>query len=308
MLPQLHADRPYLTDGGLETDLIFHHGLDLPAFAAFVLLDSEEGREALRTYYRPYLELAARLETGLVLETPTWRANPAWGETVGYDAAALDRVNRAAVAFLSGLREEQKRPHPVVVSGNIGPLADGYTADVCLAPADAQAQHRAQIDAFAAAGADCVTALTMTYAEEAIGVARAAQEVGLPSVIAFTVETDGALPSGQPLGDAIRQVDAATGSAPAYYMVNCAHPTHFADQLIGDWTARIRGVRANASRCSHAELDEAETLDEGDPAQLAADHVALAERLPRLAVVGGCCGTDVRHVAAIGEALLGAGR
>jgi homocysteine S-methyltransferase len=304
VLPQLAAGRPFLADGGLETDLVFHHGIDLPAFASFPLLDSEGGRAALRSYYRPYLELARRLRTGLVLETPTWRANAGWAPTVGYGEADVRRVNRDAVAFLAELRDEEEWGVPVVVSANVGPLADGYVADERLTAEAAEAQHRMQIDAFAGTAADAVTALTMTYTAEAIGVTRAAVRTGLPVVIAFTVETDGKLPSGETLGDAIQRVDAETDGAPAYYMVNCAHPTHFLDALEGPWTTRIRGVRANASTCSHAELDEAEELDEGDPILLAQQHRALSERLPGLAVVGGCCGTDVRHVAAIGEALL----
>ena len=148
-----------------------------------------------------------------------------------------------------------------------------------------------------------VTAITMTYAAEAIGVARAAVAAGMPAVISFTLETDGRLPSGQELGDAIAETDAATGSAPAYYMINCAHPTHF-ESVLEDapWRERIRGLRANASTKSHAELDEAEELDEGDPEDLAARYAGLAGRLPALNVLGGCCGTDERHVTAVCEA------
>ncbi len=306
VLPQLSAPRPFLADGGMETDLIFHHGLDLPAFASFVLLDTDEGLDALRAYVRPYLGLARRHGTGLVLETPTWRANADWGRMLGYGPRALARVNRDAVALFRTLADEAPGVE-VVVSGCVGPRGDGYVVGEQMTAPQAAAYHLPQATAFAEAGADVVTAMTLTVAEEAVGVARAAEAVGVPSVIAFTVETDGRLPSGQALADAVRQTDDATGGAPAYYMVNCAHPTHFAHVFDGgDWTERVRGVRANASTCSHAELDRAETLDVGDPAALAADHLALAERLPRLAVVGGCCGTDVRHVAAIAERLFGA--
>jgi S-methylmethionine-dependent homocysteine/selenocysteine methylase len=146
-----------------------------------------------------------------------------------------------------------------------------------------------------------VTAVTMTYAEEAIGLTRAGAAAGMPAVISFTVETDGRLPSGQSLGDAILEVDAATGLGPAYFMINCAHPTHFDDVLAagGDWRERIRGLRANASTKSHAELDESTELDSGDPADLAVRYAELRSVLPNLAVLGGCCGTDERHVEAI---------
>jgi S-methylmethionine-dependent homocysteine/selenocysteine methylase len=163
---------------------------------------------------------------------------------------------------------------------------------------EAEAYHAVQIASLN--GADTVTALTMTYADEAIGIVRAARKAGLPVVVSFTVETDGRLPSGQPLGEAIERTDR---EGPEYFMVNCAHPDHFADTLDGEWASRIRGLRANASPKSHVELDEAETLDTGDPAELGALYARLRERLPQLELVGGCCGTDHRHIAAIAEAM-----
>ena len=98
-LPQL-ADRIFLTDGGLETILVFHDGLDLPCFAAFPLLDSQDGRSRLRRYYEEFMDLAREHRTGFILETPTWRANRDWGAQLGYSPADLDAVNRAAVALV----------------------------------------------------------------------------------------------------------------------------------------------------------------------------------------------------------------
>lgn len=302
-LPHLAAAAPFLADGGLETSLIFHQGVDLPDFAAFVLLDDEAGRATLRRYFEPYLRVAREQGAGLVLDTPTWRASSDWGERLGYDADALDAVNRAAVGFARELAAEA--PGETVVNGVVGPRGDGYVVGESMSAAEAARYHAPQLASFAAAGADMATAVTMTYAEEATGVVEAARELGLPIAISFTVEVDGRLPSGQPLREAIEQVDAATDQAAVYFMVNCAHPTHFAGVLedAGPWRERIQGLRANASRMSHAELDEAETLDDGDPAELASQYRELHERLPRLVVVGGCCGTDDRHVAAIGAAL-----
>ena len=301
-LPQL-TDQIFLTDGGIETSLIFHDGLDLPDFAAFLLLADEPGRAALRRYFTPYLQLAREAGRGVVLETPTWRASSDWGTRLGYDRAALADANRAAVDLLVGLREQHQTPAtPVVVSGCVGPRGDGYRPDSLMTPDQAQAYHSAQVEVLAGTDADLVTAITMTHPGEAIGFARAAAEVGVPSVVSFTVETDGRLPSGETLAEAVSAVDEATGSSPAYFMVNCAHPTHFGDAL-GDGTGhRIRGLRANASSMSHAELDAAETLDIGDPADLASRYAALRRALPDLTVLGGCCGTDVRHVRAISEA------
>ena len=295
-------DRPFLTDGGLETDLIFLQGVELPEFAAFPLLETAEGTARLCAYYEGYLAIARDSGTGFVLETPTWRASAVWGERLGYDAAGLDRVNRVAVELVAGLRDRWQSPDlPVLLSGNIGPQADAYAPATMLTAEQAQAYHAAQIGTFADAGVDLVTALTLGYVDEAVGITRAAVAAGVPVVVSFTVETDGRLPSGQPLGEAVTALDAATDGAAAHLMINCAHPVHFADVLEpgADWTARIRGIRANASTRSHAELDEAETLDDGDPEDLGRRYAALAPRLPRLAVVGGCCGTDTRHVRAI---------
>ena len=193
-----------------------------------------------------------------------------------------------------------------MISGCVGPHDDGYHPAELLTADAAQEYHSTQIGTFAGTAADMVTAMTMTYAEEAIGVARAAAEAGLPAVISFTVETDGRLPSGQGLGDAIEQVDGETGEGPSAYMINCAHPTHFASTIEqGDgWRERVRGLRANASTRSHAELDAADELDDGDPADLGARYAALRMALPRLNVVGGCCGTDHRHLREIRDAWL----
>ena len=300
-LPQL-TGRGFLTDGGIETTLIFHRGLDLPAFAAFDLLKGDQGTEELRRYYEPYLELARRNDLGFVLESPTWRANPRWASEIGYSRSRLDELNRKAIRLMEELRDSyETADSPMVISGCVGPHEDGYNPAEKLSADAARQYHAVQIGTFAETAADMVTAITMTYVDEAIGIARAAGEVGLPVAISFTVETDGRLPSGTPLREAVEEVDSATESAPAYFMINCAHPTHFEHVLEGDgrWRERIRGLRANASTKSHAELDEASELDEGDPADLSARYAALREKLPRLNVLGGCCGTDHRHVGEI---------
>ena len=295
--------RPLLTDSGLETWLLFHRGVDLPDFASFPLLDDPDGRATLADYFREHLAVAAQAGAGIVLETPTWRANPDWGAKLGYDAKGLDRVNRDAVAFLRALADEQPGVE-TIVSGNLGPRGDGYAPEELLTPEVAAEYHRAQITSFEAAGSDRVTMLTATHTGEAIGVIRAAVDVGVPVVVAFTVETDGRLFDGRPLHDAIAETDAATDGAALHFGVNCAHPDHFTSALdAGDAAVdRVVLVRANASRMSHAELDVAEELDDGDPIELASLYAGLRERFPNLGVLGGCCGTDARHVRAIAAA------
>jgi homocysteine S-methyltransferase len=303
-LPQLSGHPVFLTDGGLETTIIFHKGIDLPLFASYKLLEDSEGRAALRDYFSRYLEVARDHGAGFILDTATWRSNPDWGAQLGDDAAALDRINRDAVAFAQELRAEHVLDAPVLINGVIGPRGDGYVVADAMSADEAERYHSAQVGSFAAAGADMVSAITMTYAEEATGIARACAAAGIPVAISFTVETDGRLPSGQALGEAIADVDSETRFAVAYYMVNCAHPSHFEHVLAGGgaWLGRIAGLRANASALSHAELDEAEELDEGDPAALGAGYVALRAHLRNVNVLGGCCGTDERHIAAVAAA------
>jgi S-methylmethionine-dependent homocysteine/selenocysteine methylase len=303
-LPQLGADT-FLTDGGIETTLIFDDGFELPDFAAFTLLADPAGRAALDRYFDAYAGIAAREGVGIVLETATWRANPDWGARAGYTIEALEAVNRDAVELLLGVRRRHESPSaPIVLSGCVGPRGDGYQVGATMTIDEARTYHAVQARAFAASAADMLTAITMTYVEEAIGVAEAARAAEIPVVISFTVETDGRLPSGQALGEAIDAVDGATGSYPAYYMINCAHPVHFRHVLDGSpaWTARLGGVRANASTLSHAELDEAETLDAGDPADLAERYREMRALVPSLRVLGGCCGTSHHHIDAIATA------
>lgn len=302
-LPQLTGNF-FLTDGGIETTLIFHDGLELPDFAAFHLLNNSTGESALRKYFRAYADIAQRFNTGLILESATWRASADWGARLGYTPEALADVNRKAVHLLEEIRDEyQQGIATCVISGSIGPRGDGYSPDHIMSAGEAEAYHSEQIGVFASTAADLVSAFTINYVEEAIGIARAAQQFNLPVVISFTVETDGKLPTGQTLQSAIEQVDQATGNYPIYYMLNCAHPTHF-EHVLDDaaFVKRIHGLRANASRKSHAELNESPTLDMGDPLELGSQYADLKKRLHNLNVFGGCCGTDHRHIEQIAQA------
>ena len=293
----LLAEGPFVTDGGLETDLLFHHGFDLPEFAAFPLLDDPAGRAALDAYYDQYAAVARAAGQGLLVETPTWRANPDWAEKIGYDRVALDRANREAVAFARGAQERAGVERSLVV-GIHGPRGDGYVAGPRPDPDEAAEYHVVQARSFAAEGADLVHAMTITTPEEGVGVVRAARSVGLPVAVSFTVETDGRLPDGTSLRAAVERVDAV--ASPDWFGINCAHPTHIAPAFDGgSWQERVCGVRPNASTLTHEELDAMEELDEGDIALLTASFEQLRPHLPNLAVVGGCCGTDARHVASL---------
>jgi S-methylmethionine-dependent homocysteine/selenocysteine methylase len=300
-LPQLE-DKICITDGGMETDLVFHHQLDLPEFAAYDLLRHQQGYETLFNYYKTYAELAQRYQLGLILETVTWRANADWGAKIGDSPQDLEKFNLQSVNLVEHIREEYgDEKTPIVISGCLGPRGDGYTPSQRMTVPEAQAYHSAQIATFAQSNVDMIAALTLNYVEEAIGITLAAQEHGLPVCISFTLETDGKLPTDEPLEQAIHAVDQATNHGPAYYMINCAHPTHFSHLFATQesWLNRVKGLRGNASCLSHAELNESETLDEGNPTQFGAELVDLKSLSPDITVLGGCCGTDYRHIEAI---------
>ncbi len=303
-LPQL-SDDIFLTDAGVETDLIFNHGIEIREFAAHTLLPTPAGRAALTTYFEGFLSLARERNTGFILDTVTWKAHTHWASKLGADTAELRAANEESVRFIAGLRERfSGNAKPIVLNGVIGPRGDAYRPEAVIAMDAAEDYFSEQLRWLSATEVDMVSALTFNQAGEAAGLARAARAVGLPAVISFTVETNGALPTGQSLADAITQVDAATDGYPAYYMINCAHPDHFTG-VLGDthWARRIRGMRANASRRSHAELDAAPELDAGNPQELASQYRELARRMPWLNVFGGCCGSDLRHVTEIARAL-----
>lgn len=301
-LPQLKGGL-FLTYAGMETDLIFTHGIDLVGFASYPLLETARGRELLHGYFRDLVAVGEKYGVGVILESPTWVANRDRGAAIGYTPDQLVDLNKQAISLMCEARD-RFGDLPTVISANIGPRDDAYAPDDQMTPDQADIYHSAQISALAQRDVDVISGYTLAYPAEAIGIIRAAERHSLPAVIAFTVETNGRLPTGIKLEDAIRTVDAATNSYAAYFMINCAHPDHFASVLSdAPWMKRVRGIVANASRCSHAELDEAEELDEGDPRELAQQLADIKRRFPQIGVLGGCCGTDMRHLAQIAEAV-----
>jgi len=296
-VPQLDGPA-LLTDSGLETDLIFGRGWDLPEFASFPLLDSDEGRATLLAYYQEHVDVAMKHRAGFVFETPTWRASRDWGQRLGYDAIHLDAINGDAVRLLAQVRDASPSLTYATISGNLGPRGDGYVPSTTMTAAESRAYHARQIQSLVDGGADVITVLTLNYAAEGLGIAQAAQDAGSPVILSFTVETDGSLPDGSTLADAITLIDGHTDGYVSFYGLNCAHPDHITPAIVdgATWTGRIGALRANASKLSHAELDALGTIDAGDPRELAAGYSELTTFLPNLTIFGGCCGTDVRHV------------
>jgi homocysteine S-methyltransferase len=286
---------------GIETDLIFNRGIDLPGFASYPLLETEEGRDMLFGYYSQLIDMAKQKGVGVLLESLTWVANRDRGAAIGHNPSSLKKFNIAAIDLIARVREE-KGDLPTLLSAQVGPRDDGYAPTERMTADEAETYHSEQMETISKTEADMVGAFTLCYPEEAIGIVRAGERFEIPVVIAFTVETDGRLPTGMPLKQAIESVDGATDGGAAYFLINCAHPDHFSDVLVdGQWIQRLRGVVANASRCSHAELDKSEELDEGDPQELGELVGAICKKFPHFTIVGGCCGTDMRHLRKIVE-------
>lgn len=303
-LPQLAGDL-FLTGAGIETDLIFNHGIKIREFAAHTLLPDPVGKKAIIDYFRGFLSLAREQNTGYILDSVTWKAHLHWAGDLGANEQELRESNKDSIALMSQLRDEfSANGKPIVLNGIVGPKGDAYAPEAAVAVHEAERYHSKQIGWLAETDVDMVSALTFTQSDEASGLVLAARSARLPVVVSFTVETDGRLPTGQPLGEAIESVDHSTDGFASYFMVNCAHPDHFS-HVISDtpWARRIRGIRCNASRKSHAELDASPTLDAGDPVELCHQYVALKAKLPWLNVFGGCCGSDLRHVTQIARAL-----
>lgn len=304
-LPQLDGGI-FLADGGIETDLIFNRGIEIREFAAHTLLSDDNGRSAIVDYFRGFLRLAKEFETGFILDSQTWKAHTHWAADLGASEEDLRRANEDSISFIASIRDEfRSNSGPIVLTGIVGPRGDGYAPDSLLQVDEAEQYHSKQLRWLAETEVDMVAGVTFTQSAEAAGFVLAATDLGLPAVISFTVETDGRLPSGQPLPEAIQAVDDATGRHAAYFMVNCAHPDHFF-HLFEDaqWARRIRGLRCNASRKSHAELDASVVLDDGDPVELGSQYKSILAKMPWLNIFGGCCGSDLRHVTEIARAVL----
>ena len=300
LLPH-QTDKTFLVFAATGTDLIFNRGLDLPGFASFPLNEDPKAQPVIVDQMRDLVNVAQGAGASCIIDTLTWMANLNRAAPLGYDADALVKLNRTAVDLMRGLRDEVASDD-VLLALCVGPASDAYARDTAMTVAQARTYHSAQIGSVRDMGLDLIHAYTFNQVDEAAGVALAAQDADKPVVVSLVVETDGCLDNGQPLQEAITQIDELSGSAPAYYMVNCAHPDHFSHALTGN--PRLKGMVVNASRCSHAELDDADTLDDGDPDELAAEIARLVAKFPAMQVIGGCCGTDMRHLRRMAEEIL----
>lgn len=296
-LPQLNGDI-YLTEGGIETYIMYKKGFELQNFSLFHLLNDDVAAAEIKEYLRKVMAVAERNDVGLIMCGPLYRASRDWGDLLGYSTEELAAVNHRCIEMFEELASESKLARDrILFSGVVGPRGDAYNLNTSITADEAEAYHSEQIATLDRAGADFITGLTLNSAEEAIGIARAAKAVGIPVVISFTLDKQGELRPGQTLRKAIAHVDDATESAPAYYMINCTHPIDFAPAFEpGDWTKRLGGIRPNASSLAKGVLCKLGHLEEGDPAELGQQMAELARRYPHLSVWGGCCGTDDAHL------------
>ena len=295
------SDTPFMVYAGTGTDLIFNRGIDLPGFASFPLLEDPETRAVLAGQMQSLMDLSGDMNLGCILDAPTWMANLDRAAHLDYSAERLVEVNRDGVALMEEVRQASGRDN-VLVSACIGPRFDPYADIPPMSPEHARTYHDAQMRALKDTSVDLVTAYTFNRVNEAVGCVQAAQDHDLPIIMSFVVETDGCLADGTSLDDAMSEVDRQTDQGPVFYMVNCAHPNHFSGVLHGQ--GRLKGVVVNASKCSHAELDEADELDEGDAEELGADVAEIVRRNPDITIFGGCCGTDMRHLRSMANKVL----
>ncbi|MGF7162328.1 S-methylmethionine-dependent homocysteine/selenocysteine methylase [Rhodoligotrophos appendicifer] len=268
-------------------------------------------RWALEAIYRSYLEIAAETQLPMQLGTPTWRAHPDCLARLGFGHADdLARINGAAVRLLHDLRRDMGLEYLIAIAGVIGPRRDGYDPAEAPSPEVARAYHSIQAEMLAELGVDLLYAPTFASAAELEGVAAAMAAAGLPYALAPIIDAGARMLDGTPLAEAIARIDARVKPAPQHYLIGCVHPTLFREayqngpSLTAAVAGRIAGLKANASTLPPDQLDRLDHLEAGLP-QLFGEQMADLHRRYGLTVLGGCCGTDHRHIRAIAEALLG---
>lgn len=289
----------YLTEGGVETETLYKYGFDLPEFAMFPLLDDPRAREAFRTMYTAYLDVAASRGCGALITGFDYRASPDWGEKLGYSRDGLAEMQHRSIAFLRDVAEPYRAVLPdILIAGCIGPRGDAYSLNRTITAHEAQDYHATQLATLKAAGVDLVWSATFNNVPEAVGVARAADAARLPLIVSFTLTSEHILRSGVTLREAVEATDREAGARrPAAYGLNCSHPVEFWPALErGDWFQRIINIRPNAAKMDKIALCKLGHLEEGDPVELGAMMGELAQIYPHLRIFGGCCGTGAVHL------------
>lgn len=310
----LETGAPILADAAIETRIMFETRVRMdPHIQVAALLERPRGRAALREIYATYLDVAWAHGLPIVMGTPTFRASRRYVERARRPAAeTVRRLNTEAVAFLNEIRDQGEHD-PVFLAGVIGPYGDAYSPDDCLNHLDGADYHLEQVRALAEAGVDALFAPTFPSIEEAHGVAMAMATTELPYAIGFVLDHRGRMLDGTYLHDAIERIDNAVVPAPAWYAISCVHPTVARTALAdlasagGGALTRLREVKANGSRLAPDELVSLDHADSDEPD-------IFGEAMHQLGIdfdvqiLGGCCGTDSRHLAALARRLEAATR
>ncbi|HSP29842.1 MAG TPA: homocysteine S-methyltransferase family protein [Ilumatobacteraceae bacterium] len=297
--PQQRPGVRYLAEGGQETEILYKYGFDLPHFAMLPLLDDPRAMAELGGMYERYLDTAATHGFGALMGGFDYRASPDWAALLGYSPAALEELQLRAIAFLRDTATPYLDQLPAVLfAGIVGPRGDAYTLDQRMTAEQAQDYHSTQIATLALAKVDLVEAMTFNSVPEAVGVARAAADAGLPASISFTLDSNHRLHSGPTLRDAVESVDAECGDArPAFYGINCSHPLEFLPAIEpGSWFERVRCLRPNAAMMDKIALCTLGHLESGDPVDLGRRMGEIAQQHPHIDIWGGCCGTWETHL------------
>ena len=302
--PPRLENKIYLTEGGTETEILYKWGYELPEFAMFPLLDNAEADQCIRGIYRRYFDVAEAFETGLVILGHDYRASPDWARKLGYSLDGLAEMQHRTIDFLADMRSEYKgRVSDVYISGCIGPRGDAYGTGAEISESEAEDYHSVQLSTLRETDADMAIAATFNNIPEAIGVVRAAKNIGVPLGVSLTLTTESRLRSGPTLKQAVETIDEQTDGAAAWFGTNCSHPLEFEPAIseTGVWTERLRYIRPNASRMEKIALCKLGHLEDGNPIELGQQMGDVAQRFPKMDILGGCCGTDERHLGEIAK-------
>jgi S-methylmethionine-dependent homocysteine/selenocysteine methylase len=309
LFPLQRDGQLFLTDGGIETEIMYKWGFDLPHFAMYPLLDNADATAAMRGMYRRYLDVVAKHGLSALMGGLDYRASPDWGALLGYSREGLAEANLRSITFLRELATEYGDNIPqILIAGYVGPRGDAYKVNRTMTEAEAEDYHAVQLATLKAGDVDLAWAFTFNNIPEAIGAARAAARIEVPLAISFTVDGTSRLKSGPSLAEAVETVDAETGeAAPAFYTLNCSHPVEFEPGLTpGAWIGRVRGFRPNASKKDKIALCKLGHLEEGDPFELGCLMGDLARRYLHMDIWGGCCGTGDVHLDEIARNVIAA--
>lgn len=302
---------PIITDGGIETRIMFETNLSMdPELQVAALVPDPDGAAALRSIYESYIKAAGEFGLPIVIGTPTFRASLNFARRAGHGGEeSVRELNVGAVRLLRQLREDSDH-RPIFIAGVIGPSGDAYTPGDALGAPEAAAYHRLQTEVLAEEGVEFLFAPTFPAVDEALGVAMAMGRSGLPYVVSFVLDTAGRVLDGTPLTAAIERIDNEALPPPLYYSISCVYPDVAARALEDaardskTLVGRIAELKANGSPLGTDELVRLDHIEATPPEPFAELLWSLHESHPVLRVIGGCCGTDDRHIRALAERMV----